>query len=96
MALRQTIVETLSGAISGNGWSKPIRSQQAFPDCYIKIEKIHGTKERIGLEVSFTSTTDESKTQSYVFEPVLDGDNFIKQGYKYLKTLPDFAGAEDC
>jgi galactose mutarotase-like enzyme len=26
----------------------------------------------------------------------LDGDNPIKQAYKYLKTLPEFADALDC
>jgi len=26
----------------------------------------------------------------------LDGDNPIKQAYKYLKTLPEFQNAEDC
>lgn len=26
----------------------------------------------------------------------IDGDNPIKQGYLYLKTLPDFEGSIDC
>lgn len=26
----------------------------------------------------------------------IDGDNPIKQAYKHLKTLPEFAGATDC
>lgn len=30
------------------------------------------------------------------FVPVLDGDNFFRQAYLYLKTLPEFAGATDC
>ena len=30
------------------------------------------------------------------FVPNLDGDNFIRQAYLYLKTLPEFAGATDC
>jgi hypothetical protein len=36
--------------------------------------------------------------RSYSFEPsVADGsENFIKQAYLYLKTLPEFSGAEDC
>lgn len=26
----------------------------------------------------------------------LDGDNPIKQAYEHIKTLPEYAGAEDC
>ena len=35
-------------------------------------------------------------TRSMSFVPVLDGDNFIRQAYFHLKTLPEFAGATDC
>jgi len=30
------------------------------------------------------------------FAPNLDGDNFIRQAYLHLKTLPEFADAVDC
>ena len=30
------------------------------------------------------------------FVPALDGDNFIRQAYLHLKTLPEFANAVDC
>lgn len=30
------------------------------------------------------------------FIPSLDGDNFIRQAYMHLKSLPEFHGAADC
>lgn len=33
---------------------------------------------------------------SYQCWYILSGENPVKQGYEYLKTLPEFAGAEDC
>ena len=35
-------------------------------------------------------------SNSYSFVPVLEGDNFIRQGYEYLKTLEEFKEFEDC
>lgn len=32
----------------------------------------------------------------YTFNIDKQGDNFIKQGYEYLKTLEEFKDAEDC
>jgi hypothetical protein len=44
--------------------------------------------------------TVESKLQDTVsvldFIPDMEGGNFIKQAYLYLKTLPEFADAVDC
>jgi hypothetical protein len=34
--------------------------------------------------------------KEYASEYDLTGDNPIRQAYKYLKTLPEFADAEDC
>jgi hypothetical protein len=37
------------------------------------------------------------KKPEYRFQPDLEsGDNYIKQAYEYLKTLPEFINAEDC
>lgn len=35
-------------------------------------------------------------TKSYEHVADLQGDNFVDQGYEYLKTLPEFEGFEDC
>jgi hypothetical protein len=62
-----------------------------------KISSITGNKTKLTITVSHIADV-ATFNRSYVFEPsVADGsENFIKQGYLYLKTLPEFSGAEDC
>ena len=69
-----------------------------FIDAYIKIEKLDGNKEQIGINVSFYRKLNEQiiDNKNYLFTPLLEGKNFIAQAYEHLKTLPDFAGAVDC
>ena len=69
-----------------------------FDAAYIKVEKIYGDKNQIRCDVVFLKRENDIAVwnNSYFFEPSLNGDNFICQAYKYLKTLPEFAGATDC
>jgi len=69
-----------------------------FIDSYIKIEKLAGSKEQLGINVSFYKKQNEQivGNKNYLFAPSLDGKNFISQAYDHLKTLPEFAGAIDC
>ena len=72
-----------------------------MPEAYIKIESLTGTKEMMSFDVSFTSQNNgaiRNKNFSYSFVPAVSegSENFIKQAYEYLKTLPDFAGATNC
>jgi hypothetical protein len=62
-----------------------------------KISSITGNKTKLTINVSYIGDV-ASFNRSYSFEPsVADGStNFIKQAYLYLKTLPEFSGAEDC
>jgi hypothetical protein len=62
-----------------------------------KIASISGNKNRLIVNVSHVGDV-ASFDRSYSFEPsVAEGsENFIKQAYLYLKTLPEFSGAEDC
>jgi hypothetical protein len=64
---------------------------------YIKVDTINSNKEKGTAVVSFTNDKIEF-TRSYFFAvSVVDGaPNFIKQAYEHLKTLPEFANAEDC
>lgn len=62
-----------------------------------KVISVHGGKNKLSVNVSHSS--DEATfDRLYSFEPsVADSSpNFIKQAYLYLKTLPEFSGAEDC
>jgi hypothetical protein len=62
-----------------------------------KITFISGSKTRLKINVSHIGDV-ASFDRSYSFEPSVanDAENFIKQAYLYLKTLPEFVGAEDC
>lgn len=65
-------------------------------DCIVRIVNIRGSKNEIIADCDFTNNGNIIDTKSYLFTPSLDGDNFIKQGYFYLKTLPEYADAVDC
>jgi hypothetical protein len=71
------------------------QSTATVPDVYIKVERVSGSKESATAEVSFKAEG-FSGAKSYPFEPTMDGSNFISQAYAHLKTLPEFADAEDC
>lgn len=95
MALRKTVLVsgfkylvTDYGPISLGEDTKSINA-------YIKVSAISGSKDELCAKVLF-SEGDISVEKSYAFSPNLDGKNFIHQAYVYLKTLPEFDGAEDC
>lgn len=69
-----------------------------FNDAYIKVENLAGDKSHIRMDVSIQKKVNEKivDRKHFVFVPDLSGKNFIAQGYDYLKTLPEFAGAIDC
>jgi hypothetical protein len=64
---------------------------------YISIASIFGTKNEILVSVNFKSSLNQfSKDYKIPVSVEQNSDNFIKQAYNYLKTLPEFAGATDC
>jgi hypothetical protein len=69
----------------------------SFDNAYIKVESISGNKEQVeGMVI--ISSEDRKKilfSSFYNFIPNME-DNFIKQAYLYLKTLPEYADAIDC
>lgn len=68
-------------------------------NAYIKVSSVAGGKENMAAEVHYlkdNASGDLIKVENYNFEPDIDGDNFIKQAYHYLKTLPEFSDATDC
>lgn len=64
-------------------------------NAYIKIENVNGSKELVTATVT-TRIGENTKTKFYNFAPDMNGSNYIKQAYEYLKTLPEFADASDC
>lgn len=68
------------------------------PPLYIKVESVKGSKYKVEAIVSFADYSRNKSLfeKSFVFVPSMDGNNFIKQAYLYLKTLPEFCDATDC
>ena len=91
-------VLSISGAAGGNDVS-----------LYFKVDNIRGSKNLITYDVGayFIDETGEKKFIEKVFSnledtlidfsfvPDLEGENFIKQAYENLKTIPEFKDAQD-
>lgn len=67
-------------------------------DCYCKVDRIIGGKNGLDiiLNVYNSDQTGLLLERRVKFSPLLDSENFIKQAYSYIKTLPEFADATDC
>ena len=97
MALKKSM--TISGdaivEIKGATFVAPSYSH-TFVDMYIKVIDVKGNKNSIKTNVGFFTDGKFSFSRSYDFVPEMSNQNFIAQSYNHLKTLLDFAGAEDC
>lgn len=85
MALKQTI--TLKNNFG---------LDNVFVDAYIKVESVNGTKEKVTAYVSYKKNDAMLQQKGFAFAPDMDGPNFIKQAYEFMKTLPEFETAIDC
>lgn len=69
-------------------------------NAYCKIDSLNGNKDNIEIKVGIYKNELKQisvTNKSYTFSPSLESaDNFIKQGYEYLKTLEEYANALDC
>jgi hypothetical protein len=71
-----------------------------IPKAYYRINVIRQLNKQNGVAL-VTGYVDANEAEGffqkdYLFSYDLAGDNPIRQAYKYLKTLPDFADAQDC
>jgi hypothetical protein len=71
---------------------------------YMRIEVLSGDKSNITFQLSGYVNQEAysngkvqiiSKTFNFIPDIADNAPNFIKQGYEYLKTLPEFEGAID-
>ena len=86
----QSIIHSAMGAID-------MGSKTVELNVYIKISSIDGDKENINATVAFIYEQSQFNKSYAIPVSVNDGsNNFIKQAYIHLKTLPEFAGATDC
>lgn len=74
-------------------------------DAYIRIDTISGYKGGLDISVNsyvtqdaFNNGMEYLEQKIYHFVPSVEDNsaNFIKQGYEYLKTLPEYISAIDC
>lgn len=97
MALRKiidaegkSIIQTSIGSID-NG------TQRVSFSAYVKVINLNGDKAQVTANVHFKGDVQQFTKQYQVPVSVEAGaSNFIAQVYAYLKTLEEFAGAEDC
>lgn len=98
MALKQMIKFSGAAYIQAESGAVLVGNQTADVECYIKVEKVDSSKESAVAAVKYTSDKNAVLSKSFKFTPsVADGaKNFIAQAYEHIKTLPEFAGAQDC
>lgn len=94
MALRKSINLVGQATLSTEFGKVEIGQDTMSINAYIRVESVTGTKENVSASVSFTDGSIQGRKE-YTFAPSMDADNFIKQAYLHLKTLDEFAGAED-
>ena len=97
MALRKIIEAEGKSIIHSSIGSIENGIQRVSFSAYVKVINITGDKNQINASVNFNG--DIQQFTKYYQVPVSvesNSENFIAQVYKYLKTLPEFAGAEDC
>lgn len=91
-----TFPANVKTTIEGIGTITERKEDFLVKDCYFKVETISGDKSSLIATVSSQVSSTQKQFASYTFEPLLDGPNFIKQAYQFLKTLPEFSDAVDC
>lgn len=69
-----------------------------FADVYFKVVTLGGSKETFSFELVAFKNKDgqELDKKVYSFAYDLNGHNPFRQAYEYLKTTPEFSGANDC
>lgn len=97
MALRKIIEAEGKSVIQTSIGNIENGTQRISFSAYIKVTLVNGTKNQINANVHFASDLTQFTKQYQVPVSVESGaPNFIRQVYEHLKTLPEFAGAEDC
>jgi len=98
MALRKRMNFEGVTETRGDGWSIVRGNEQVdFGHCYIKVEQVTASKAHVVARLSIRSEEHGAMRYAEVsFAPNLDGANFIKQAYDYIKTLEEYRNVEDC
>ena len=97
MALRKSIEIEGEAFVNWPTGVEKLGMQKASFLAYCKIVNLNADKEKATI---FVKCHDEKyvidKIYSVPISVADDSQNFIKQAYLHLKTLPEWAGATDC
>lgn len=64
---------------------------------YIRVESASGSEHLVRCHVSITDAASGYASSTHAeFPPAAGNGDFVAQAYEHLKTLPEFADAEDC
>ncbi|HDR8950746.1 TPA: hypothetical protein QDA82_001022 [Burkholderia vietnamiensis] len=95
MSLQKDMTFNGTATQRGGDWDMdPQPCTVTVPSCLITVDSVAGTKDQCAVWVTMAGVGFRCRRQ-YTFNPDPNGDNFFKQAYAYLKTLPDFANALD-
>lgn len=97
MALRKIIETEGKSIIQTPVGDIEVGTQRLSFFAYIKVTAIYGDKSQVNASVNFLGDSAQF-TKNYQIPVSVEAgsENFIKQAYGYLKTLPEFADAVDC
>jgi hypothetical protein len=100
MALKKNIILEIGVSyntqVNTQALGLPDKTMVTVNDTYVKVENVQSDKLAARANVCFYKNEKSFNAKTYEFYVNLDGSNFIKQAYEYLKTLPEFSGAVDC
>lgn len=72
----------------------------SIPDAYARIARFSGEKNRLSIIVEFFASATEAqkhnKFGAQIIDARIENGASLETMYNYLKTLPEFAGAQDC
>jgi activator of HSP90 ATPase len=82
----------------GASFEKESSEYVTMKNAYHKVESLNGDKNCISFDLAIFEETKKEMAvlKKYSFVPSMGNENFVKQAYDHLKTLPEFAGAIDC
>lgn len=95
MAIKLKVSQNAQAWAEVNGVRVSIGDHPVNVELYVKVNLVEATKEN-GVAHLLVLAGSAAQMQRQDFKISLDGKNFIAQAYDHLKTLPEFAGAEDC
>lgn len=97
MALRKIIQAEGQAIIKSQIGDIENGTQHVSFSAYVKVVSVNGNKNQVTATLDFAGDLAQFTKQYHIPVSVEDGaPNFIAQVYNHLKTLPEFAGAEDC